>query len=77
MRNEQLVHKRRVVLVALGKVGFDILNHPPLAPNEERAESEKLITDDKDKDAVSAYFEDNEKTSIYEDINQLNERYEK
>ncbi|CAH2103708.1 unnamed protein product [Euphydryas editha] len=67
-------HKSRVALAALLKVGFDILNYPPysldLAPSDnylfpkmkKELRGKKFTTDDEVKEAVSAYFEDKDKT---------------
>ncbi|XP_045458103.1 histone-lysine N-methyltransferase SETMAR-like [Melitaea cinxia] len=72
------VHKSRVALAALLKVGFDILNHPPYSPDlassdynlfqkmKKELRAKKFTTGDEVKEAVSAYFEDKNKTFFYE-----------
>lgn len=64
------VHKSRVVLAALHKSGFEIINHPPYSPElapcnyylfpnmKKELRGKKFSSDEEEKDAVSAYFED-------------------
>lgn len=83
------VHKSRVALAALHKVGFDILNHPPYSPDlapsdyylfpkmKKELRGKKFSTDEEVKDAVFSYFADKEKSFFYEGINKLIERSQK
>ena len=87
------VHKNRVALDALQKVGFDILNHPPYSPDlapsdyylfpkmKKELREKKLITwcDEGIKDAVLAFFFffDKDKAFFYEGVHKLIERSEK
>lgn len=68
------VHKSRVALAALHKVGFEIVNHPPYSPDlapsdyflfpkmKKELRGKKFTADDEVKEAVSAYFADKEKS---------------
>lgn len=83
------VHKSRVALAALHKVGFEIVNHPPYSPDlapsdyylfpemKKELRGKKFTADDEVKEAVSAYFADKEKSFFYEGINKLIKRCEK
>jgi [histone H3]-lysine36 N-dimethyltransferase SETMAR len=80
------VHKSRVALAALHKVGFNILNHPPYSPDlapsdyylfpkmKKELRGKKFTSDEEVKDAVSAHFADKDKTFFYEDIHKLIDR---
>lgn len=83
------VHKSRVALAALHKVGFDIIDHPPYSPDlapsdyylfpnlKRELRGKKFSTDEEVKDAVSAYFSEKDKTFFYEGIHKLIHRSEK
>lgn len=83
------IHTSRIVLAALHKAGFDILEHPPYSPDlapsdyylfpklKKELRGKKFLSDDEVKDAVSAYFSGQDKTFFYEGIHKLIERSEK
>lgn len=62
------VHKSRIELAGLHKMGFDILNHPPYSPDlapsdyylfpkiKKELRGKKFSTDEEVKDAISSYF---------------------
>lgn len=83
------VHKSRIAMAALEKVGFEILAHPPYSPDlapsdyylfpnlKKELRGKKFSSDEEVKDAVSAYFADKNKTFFFEGIHKLIERSEK
>lgn len=83
------VHKSRVAMAALQKLGFEILPHPPYSPDlapsdyylfpnlKKELRGKKFSSDEEVKDAVSAYFFRQRQIIFFEGIHKLIERSEK
>lgn len=83
------VHKAQVAMAAVQRMGFEILEHPPYSPDlapsdfylfpkmKKELRGKKFSSDEEVKSAISAYFDDKEKSFFFDGINKLIDRSNK